>query len=272
MNIDPHLESEWHDEYGRCLSSYTDYYRNERENLSAQMEYISDEISALSDWYDEEYERIMEIEDDPLPPISSVMKLTHYDLRPHADQLSSGWSAQLTLFAVCPDTDSEQLSDYPYWEYKTLQMDYMCDCPTTRWPYVRDVPTKYMVGLKKTALEEVSDNGTTQLSNVTKGRTWVHEPPVSMYSTAAFDDFRYNLMGYMEAGIAGNYFGLPDTRPQPRQLFGSEVYDPQRWNISADLSVDVGDISEGVLWMDYGEYNGTVRFGNEQWEHRDIYI
>ena len=85
MNIDPHLESEWHDEYGRCLSSYTDYYRNECENLSAQMEYISDEISALSDWYDEEYERIMEIEDDPLPPISSVMKLTHYDLRPHAD-------------------------------------------------------------------------------------------------------------------------------------------------------------------------------------------
>lgn len=105
-------------------------------------------------------------------------------------------------------------------------MDYMCDSPTTRWPYVRDVPTKYMVGLKKTALEEVSNNGTTQLSNVTKGRTWVYEPPVSMYSTPAFDDFRYNLMGYMEAGIAGNYFGLPDTRPQPRQLFGSQVNDP----------------------------------------------
>lgn len=104
-------------------------------------------------------------------------------------------------------------------------MDYMCDCPTTRWPYVRDVPTKYMVGLKKTALEEVSDNGTTQLSNVTKGRTWVHNQPYS-YGSSQFDSFRYDLMGYMEAGIAGNYFGLPDTRPQPRQLFGSQVNDP----------------------------------------------
>ena len=40
-------------------------------------------------------------------------------------------------------------------------MDYMCDYPTTRWPYARYVPTKYMVGIKKTALEEVSNNGTT---------------------------------------------------------------------------------------------------------------
>ena len=212
--LDPGMRQAWADEYEVCLSAETRWYIEERSRISSEINDTLDELSALSAWYDEEYERIMQIEDDPLPTPRDLEKFLHYDIAGHATSLSTDWSTSMTMFAICPDTDSEQLSDYPYWEYKWLQMDYMCDYPTTRWPYARYVPTKYMVGIKKTALEEVSNNGTTQLSNVTKGRTWVHDQPYS-YGSSQFDSFRYDLMGYMEAGIAGSYFGLPDTRPQP---------------------------------------------------------
>ena len=212
--LDPGMRQAWADEYEVCLSAETRWYIEERSRISSEINDTLDELSALSAWYDEEYERIMQIEDDPLPTPRDLEKFLHYNIAGHATSLSTDWSTSMTMFAICPDTDSEQLSDYPYWEYKWLQMDYMCDYPTTRWPYARYVPTKYMVGIKKTALEEVSNNGTTQLSNVTKGRTWVHDQPYS-YGSSQFDSFRYDLMGYMEAGIAGSYFGLPDTRPQP---------------------------------------------------------
>ena len=147
----------------------------------------------------------------------------------------------------------------------------MCDYPTTRWPYVKGIPTKYLIGLKKTALEEVTVNGNTQLSNVTKGRTWVDSVGDPIMMTPQFDQFRGDLQYLMEWEIAGGYFGT-GGRPQPYQFYGTDITNPERWNLSVRLSVVVGDISQGVEWMDYDYYNGYVRFGNEEWEFRNIYI
>ena len=88
------------------MSSYEDHYRNERESISASIEYINEEISALSAWYDEEYERIMQIEDDPLPTPRDLEKFLHYNIAGHATELSTEWSTSMTMFAICPDTDS----------------------------------------------------------------------------------------------------------------------------------------------------------------------
>lgn len=41
------------------------------------------------------------------------------------------------------------------------------------------------------------------------------------------------------------YFG--QSWPVPTQLFGSEVVNPGRWNLTAVLSVDIGDMSQGIF-------------------------
>lgn len=264
--IDATLDAAWHTEYAACLSYYTQYYADERTRLSAEIQNAEQELEELEEWYQDELDRISQIEDDPMPNADDLNRFLSYDLSPQADQLSSSWSASLNMLAVCPDTPSEPLADYPSGYDKLMEEDYYCDYPKTRWP-VFDVSTEYMAAIKKKALEQVTVNGETQLSTTIKGRVFT-----DLRTTECFDGFRQNLMGYMEAGIAGSYFGLDSVRPQPHQLWGTEVINPERWNISATLSVDVGDHSEGI-WMIMPEGGtGYVKFGDERWEHLDIQI
>ena len=51
--------------------------------------------------------------DDPLPTKSDLKKFLHYDITGRAMKLSTEWSTSMTMFAICPDTDSEPLSNYP---------------------------------------------------------------------------------------------------------------------------------------------------------------
>lgn len=272
--LDPTMRQAWADEYEECLSAETRYYIEERNRISAEINQTLDEISALSAWYDEEYERIMQIEDDPLPTHSDLEKFLHYNITGHATELSTDWSTSMTMFAICPDTYSEPLSDYTYWGSSLYMRDeYVCDYPTTRWPYIRNAPTKYMVALKKTALEQVEVDGQTQLSSITRGRVWVDD---ERYSTLQFDEFRYKLRDLIEYGVAGEYFGPGAAPPQPHQFFGSEVQNPGRWTIHDVLSVDIGNYSEGIEKVEYDTYNMNVRFKYngyaEEWECRKIWV
>lgn len=169
--LDPAMRQAWADEYEECLSAETRYYIEERSRISSEINDTLDEISALSAWYDEEYERIMQIEDDPLPTPRDLEKFLHYNIAGHATELSTDWSTSMTMFAICPDTPSEPLSNYP-WSYdKWYEEEYYCDYPKTRWPLL-DTDSWYMTTMKRKALENVSSGGESQLSSVVRGKVF----------------------------------------------------------------------------------------------------
>ena len=276
--LDSTMRSAWEAEYGIALPLETQWWLDQIADLEQQIQDLSDYIDELSAEYDEEYQRIMdETEDDPLPSKTDLEKFLHYQLDPHAQSLSTNWSASLNLLAIAPDTWEEQLSDYRYDYIKYDEQTYYCEAPKTRWP-AEIWPTWYMVPMKKTSLEQVTVNGNTQLSNIVRGR--VYGDIYNGYYMKPFDDFRYDIDTYAERDEANFYFGV--ERPNPTQLFGSEVNNPGRWNLSAVVSVDIGDMSQGIFDIqdarDLAYYNTlSVRFqnkwgGGETYEAYALYI
>lgn len=172
--LDPAMNQAWADEYEECLSAETEYWIRERQQVSALINDFNDQISALSAWYDEEYERIMQIEDDPLPTKNDLEKFLHYDISGHATELSTEWSTSMTMFAICPDTPSEPLSSYPYGYDKWYEEEYYCDYPKTRWPLM-DTISWFMVPMKRTALENVTIEGQSQLSSIVRGKVFAKQ-------------------------------------------------------------------------------------------------
>lgn len=159
----------------------------------------------MSAEYDEEYQRIMdETFDDPLPSKQDLEKLLHYDLDPHLQSLSTQWSASLNLLAIAPDTWDELLSSYPYGYDKYDEQFYYCEAPKTRWP-AHSWPMWYMVPVKKTALEQVTVSGETQLSNVVRGKVFGNS--YNGYWRKPFDEFRDELDTMAERDETYAYFG-----------------------------------------------------------------
>lgn len=200
--------------------------------------------------------------DDPLPLKEDLEKFLHYELDPHAQNLSTQWSAALNLLAIAPDTWDEQLSSYPQGYSKWDEQAYYCKAPKTRWP-AHQWPAFYMVPVKKTSLEEVAVSGEVQLSNVVRGKMFGNI--YNGYWQKPFDEFRQDIRDFAEGYEAGGYFGY--GYPTPSQFYGSDVVNPGRWNLSAVLSVDIGDMSEGIEDIqdarDLAYYNTlSVRFDN----------
>lgn len=220
------MRQAWADEYEECLSAETRYYIEERSRISSEINDTLDEISALSAWYDEEYERIMQIEDDPLPTKNDLKKFLHYNIAGHATELSTDWSTSMTMFAICPDTPSEPLSNYP-WSYdKWYEEEYYCDYPKTRWPLL-DTDSWYMTTMKRKALENVTVDGQSQLSSIVRGKVFAKKANYNQWT--GFDNWRWQLGMELRDEAAG-WFGT-FYEPQPSQFFGSEVQDPGRWTI-----------------------------------------
>lgn len=237
------MNSRWQQEYGIALPYEEAYWQDQIAYAQYEIDYWSDEIDRLSAEYDEEYQRIMdETYDDPLPDPEDLEKFLHYQLDPHYQSLSTDWSAALNLLAIAPDTYDQPLSSYPQGYDKWDEQLYYCEAPKTRWP-AHTFPTWYMVPVKKTSLEEVTVNGNTQLSNIVRGR--VYGGSYSGYYLKPFDEFREEIDNMAERDETYSYFG--QSNPRPSQFFGSEVNNPGRWNLSAVLSVDIGDMSQGIF-------------------------
>jgi hypothetical protein len=241
--LDFTMTSRWQQEYGIAYPQEEQYWQYMVAQTQYEIDTWYDEIDRLSAEYDEEYQRIMdETFDDPLPSKTDLEKFLHYDLDPHAQQLSTQWSAALNLLAIAPDTWNEQLSNYPFDYSKRDEQMYYCECPKTRWP-AHMWPTWYMVPVKKTSLEEVTVNGETQLSNIVRGK--VFGDCYYGYNQKPFDEFREWIDDMAERDETYSYFG--QSNPRPSQFYGSEVNNPGRWNLSAELSVDIGDMSQGIF-------------------------